>query len=99
MARCWRDFRRQPPTFCRLGSAPEIALRLIGAEDCRRARPSSLIARPESGPLVELPRPRGYHGPSNTTFGECTCWESWVGPRTGDAPLRDVVDVLLKVEG
>jgi 5-methyltetrahydropteroyltriglutamate--homocysteine methyltransferase len=26
-----------------------------------------------------------------------TCWGSWLGPHTGDIPLRDIVDVLLKI--
>jgi 5-methyltetrahydropteroyltriglutamate--homocysteine methyltransferase len=26
-----------------------------------------------------------------------TCWGSWVGPHTGDVPLRDVVEILLQV--
>jgi 5-methyltetrahydropteroyltriglutamate--homocysteine methyltransferase len=26
-----------------------------------------------------------------------TCWGSWLGPHTGDVPLRDVADLLLKV--
>jgi len=26
-----------------------------------------------------------------------TCWGSWVGPHTGDIPLREVVDLLLQV--
>jgi 5-methyltetrahydropteroyltriglutamate--homocysteine methyltransferase len=26
-----------------------------------------------------------------------TCWGSWLGPHTGDIPLRDIVEVLLKL--
>src|SRR5207244_10240830 len=40
---------------------------------------------------------RGLAGISPESVRLHTCWGSWLGPHTGDVPLREVAEILLQV--
>jgi len=42
-------------------------------------------------------RNRGLEGIPPESVRLHTCWGSWLGPHTGDIPLRDVVEIVLQV--
>jgi 5-methyltetrahydropteroyltriglutamate--homocysteine methyltransferase len=78
---------------------------LLQLDDARSASPMTAWCRRRASPITAS----GWHGRSTfstTRSRGCrpdriryhVCWGSWPGPHTSDVPLKEIVDLILKVK-